>query len=161
IDIIDGKPKWDTNILLHAIREYGRDMSNVRQTHVGSLRTWCWELLELRNAPSHFDKDNYHIVNSDRKLGHQAELAINLLKAFSADKEASEIEALMDGAWSSGRPDRSKTKGEPEQVRSPPGPSPSEMPRATFEASSSPPKTVVSQNRRRTPLPSPAVGVVL
>lgn len=95
----DGTPRWDTNTLLHTIREYGREMSTVQRNRAGLLKDWCYELRDLRNGPSHADPETFQKVNSDRNLIYQSAIAIKLLKAFNANREAEELEALMDGPW--------------------------------------------------------------
>lgn len=155
----NGQPKWDTNTVLHTIREYGRDIPSFDKRYSGSLRTWCWELLNLRNDKSHFDQKTYHTANTDRKLAYQATLAINLLKAFSEHKAAEDIEKLMDGPWFSMRGGTIEQQGKSiEQGKE--GSVPSTSPDALLDKA--PVEELSSRkSRRRTPLPSPGAGVVV
>ncbi len=156
----NGQPKWDTNTVLHTIREYGRDIPSFDKRYSGSLRTWCWELLNLRNDKSHFDQKTYHTANTDRKLAYQATLAINLLKAFSERKAAEDIEKLMDGPWFSMRggtvEQHVKSDGKSKEKGSALSTSPDALlGKAPVQ------ELALKKSRRRTPLPPPGAGVVV
>lgn len=167
MEIVDGKPVWDTNTLLYAIREFGRNMPNVDPDFAGSLRSWCWDLRESRNAPSHFGVENYHDVNSDHRLGYQSVLAMKLLKAFHCHEEAAEIESLMSHSWARNGTGMDTTKSGADSKAA-------KEVSETILATAAEPKvhktptvqtvrtlTTEAAETRRTPLPDPGDGIVV
>lgn len=162
-----GRVEWDTNTLLHAVREYNSEMESCPEDFRRRVTDWCWELVGSRNGPAHFNDHNYEQVNSDREIAYQAGVAVRLLQTFRAYRQADEIKELTEKKWP---PEKASAedKAEAERTAAPPheekpqvavaqdaGPKPHEDKKAIAEN-----EPDVVHSKRKMSMPTAASGVI-
>lgn len=99
-----GSPRWDSNLLLHTIRENLADLEGMYKGNADNIQSYCQDLKSIRNSLSHVTGDALKRAATDRRVLFYGELVSKILWSFSVPyKKRRELDDLVDSIFGSVR----------------------------------------------------------